>query len=372
MKNKKVLLTLSVFIFLAAFANAQVYIDGDVYGGGNQASVGSFNGDTDNPDPDASATISVEVNSGIIGSAYGGGKNGSVFGSATVNINGGHIGYEYASDGTTVIPITKLGVDKTLCGVYGAGLGVGTIVTKGTQVNIGAASSMVEDVHIYGSVYGGGEEGQAGGGYLRISPAVGSTLPANTYKMGDDSTLVSVSGTAEANVRYYTYLDPASYGVNYGDVSTVTVKSDNTNSVDITAAVFGGGRGFTTAWNVEGVENGIFNTSPEKGIRGTVYGNAKVEIGTVNQDTALIRIGSLDFYTGIKTALEYGLVDRGDFSSGAVYWEQTTLYGMLTPLAMSRSLPVRNTTNVVSKAPTANLCSTTFRRCPGTTTSTTI
>lgn len=323
MKNKKVLLTLSVFIFLAAFANAQVYIDGDVYGGGNQASVGSFNGDTDDPDPDASATISVEVNQGIIGSAYGGGKNGSVFGSATVNINGGHIGYEYASDGTTVIPaITKLGVDKTLCGVYGAGLGVGTIVTKGTHVNIGAASSMVEDVHIYGSVYGGGEEGQVGGGYLRITPAVGSTLPANTYKMDDDSTLVSVSGTALANVRYYTYLNPASYGVNYDDVSTVTVKSDNTNSVDITAAVFGGGRGFTTAWNVEGVENGIFNTSPEKGIRGTVYGDAKVEIGTANQDTALIRIGSLDFYTGINTALEYGLVDRGDFSSGAVYWEQ--------------------------------------------------
>lgn len=323
MKNKKVLLTLSVFIFLAAFANAQVYIDGDVYGGGNQASVGSFIGDTDNPDPNASATISVEVNSGIIGSAYGGGKNGSVFGSATVNINGGHIGYEYASDGTTIIPvITKLGVDKTRCGVYGAGLGVGTIVTKGTQVNIGAASSMVEDVHIYGSVYGGGEEGQAGGGYLRISPAVGSTLPANSYKMGDDSTLVSVSGTAEANVRYYTYLNPASYGVNYGAVSTVTVLSDNTNSVDITAAVFGGGRGFTTAWNVEGVENGVFNTSPEKGIRGTVYGDAKVEIGTLKQDTARIRIGSLDFYTGIKTALEYGLVDRGDFSSGAVYWEQ--------------------------------------------------
>lgn len=323
MKNKKALLTLSVFIFLAAFANAQVYIDGDVYGGGNQASVGSFIGDTDDPDPDASATISVEVNQGIIGSAYGGGKNGSVFGSATVNINGGHIGYEYASDGTTIIPaITKLGVDKTLCGVYGAGLGVGTIVTKGTHVNIGAASSMVEDVHIYGSVYGGGEEGQAGGGYLRISPAVGSTLPANSYKMNADSTLGSVSGTAEANVRYYTYLDPASYGVNYGAVSTVTVKSDITNSVDITAAVFGGGRGFTTAWNVEGVENGVFNTSPEKDIRGTVYGNAKVEIGTVNQDTARIRIGSLDFYTGINTALEYGLVDRGEFSSGAVYWEQ--------------------------------------------------
>ena len=305
---------------------AQVYIDGDVYGGGEAADVGEFDGSWE-PKTDASYSTHVVINQGVMGSVYGGGNAGSVIGSTQVDVLGGWIGYEY-DDEHNIVPVsTEVGASKTLDGVFGAGFGIGTTITKTTTVNIGAASGMIEPVHIYGSVYGGGEEGQVGGGYVRLSLATGDAVPSDSYKLdiATGKMTPASESIAAADTRYYTLLHPATYGVNYNDatrVSQVRVQSDGSHGVDVAAALFGGGRGFYTAWDVPGYKNGASISSPEVQLRGTVYGNSYVEVGTANQDTSWINIGSQDFYTNIIDAEAFGLITGNDFSSGAVFWEQ--------------------------------------------------
>lgn len=300
-------LMIVVFAAMGLVSQGQVYVKGDVFGGGNQANVGK-NGNT--------RTTTVTMNKGVVGSVYGGGSEGSVYGSSTVNVNGGYVGYEYDDNLEHIVtPVIDEGIERTLDGVLGAGFGIGTTVSGTCTVNVGKAAGMTDDVHIYGSVYGGGEEGQAGGGYSRATVAVGKTLPAGhyTYNEGTDA-FVTASGTARADVEYYQNTTP-----NYNRTTTsVTVKSDGTHTVDIEGAVFGGGRGFYTSYEEGMVGKQV--SSKQKLIRGKVYGNASVEIGTVDQDTSLIHIHSLNYYVDLDTAEMHHLIADASTVAGSKDW----------------------------------------------------
>ena len=300
------------------------YLYGDVYAGGNQADVGAAASNN--------STTSVTINTGAMGSVYGGGNEGSVFGSTVVNVNGGWIGYEYSAEGDVnrenpvKVPV-DFGDTRLTDVVCGAGYGIGTTVTKTTTVNIGNASSMAGDVHIFGSVYGGGEEGQVGGGYIRRNVKSGENVSSGYYTMDPaDSLIKSMTGvaTAPCDTFYYKKYDPSTYGAGWDNItSRVTVKSDGTNKVFVEGAVFGAGRGFYSEYEEhKGKYSTYANHSPEKEIRGTIYGNTIAEVGTVGQDTSMITIKTMNYYTTWEEAKSYGLVGSSALS-GAVFWEQS-------------------------------------------------
>lgn len=279
-------------------ADDRALIRGTVFGGGNAAAIGS--NDNDNESDHDNYTATVNFNSGIAGKVFAGGNAGSVYGNAVVNMKGGYVGYTLDAENQVVPYIPALGTPKSFAGVFGGGLGLGTTVTKDSQVNIGASTGMIAPINIYGSVYGGGEEGQVGGGMV---------------------------ATADG----YTAITPA-----YGNVANVTVLSDGTNNVNIAGAVFGGGRGFVVD------RNGVRTDSQDDlAIAGVVYGNTNVAIGTVGQDSTKVRIGSLEYFTPIETAQQMGLVpDPNDVSHAHnAYWEpnyfvydyEKSAYRELTP-----------------------------------------
>lgn len=313
-------------------ADDRALIRGTVFGGGNAAAIGS--NDNDNESDHDNYTATVNFNSGIAGKVFAGGNAGSVYGTAAVNMKGGYVGYTLDAENQVVPYIPALGTPKSFAGVFGGGLGLGTTVTKGSQVNIGASTGMIAPINIYGSVYGGGEEGQLGGGYVTAEVADGASVD-NMYVADANGDMTAASGTAEAGVQYFTYLNPASHG-QYGDISNVTVLSDGTHAVNIAGAVFGGGRGFVV--NREGVR---LPASNAKSIAGVVYANTNVAIGTVGQDSTLVRIGSLEYFTPIETAQQMGLVpDPNDVSHAHnAYWEpnyfvydyEKSAYRELTP-----------------------------------------
>lgn len=313
-------------------ADDRALIRGTVFGGGNAAAIVS--NDNDNESDHDNYTATVNFNSGIAGKVFAGGNAGSVYGTAAVNMKGGYVGYTLDAENQVVPYIPALGTPKSFAGVFGGGLGLGTTVTKESRVNIGASTGMIAPINIYGSVYGGGEEGQLGGGYVTAEVADGASVDG-MYVADANGDMTAASGTAEAGVQYFTYLNPASHG-QYGDISNVTVLSDGTHAVNIAGAVFGGGRGFVV--NREGVR---LPASNAKSIAGVVYANTNVAIGTVGQDSTWVRIGSLEYFTPIETAQQMGLVpDPNDVSHAHnAYWEpnyfvydyEKSAYRELTP-----------------------------------------
>lgn len=288
-------------------ATDHALIRGTLFGGGNAAAIGQLSTNTN--------TAIVNFNSGMAGKVFAGGNAGSVYGSAAVNMKGGYVGYTLDAENQVVPYVAPMGTPKSYVGVFGGGLGLGTTVTKGSQVNIGA-SSMIAPIHIYGSVYGGGEEGQLGGGYVTEKVESGSSV-SDLFVADADGNMVAASGTADGNTQYFAYLDPASHG-NYGTISKVTVVSDGTHNVDIAGAVFGGGRGFVVD------RNGMRQpASAAKSIAGVVYADTEVKVGTAGQDSTKVRIGSLEYYTPIEQAMAMGLVpDPNDVSyAHNAYWK---------------------------------------------------
>ena len=288
------------------------YIGHTVYGGGNAADLGG--------------NSTVNIYEGIMGSVYGGGNKGSVTGNSTVNVQGGFIGYTIGKDNgvesfsVSPVPIQPAtGRDRAFCGVYGGGFGVGTTVTGTATVTIGAASGMNGDVKVYGSVYGGGEAGQVGGGYKDAHLSTGASLSSGYYyfDFGTGKFVRTTSGTALEGTDYYTYVAPTFDRT----TTSVTLLSDGVKTVDIAGAVYGGGRGYYYILNEEGVLDGT-EVSFQRPIAGAVYGNTSVTSGTVGQDTNWLHVGSLTYTAEFDIAEEYKVLDPDLKSSGAVFWEQ--------------------------------------------------
>ena len=298
-------------------ATHRPFIGHNVYGGGNAADLGG--------------NATVTIYEGIMGSVYGGGNKGSVTGNSVVNLTGGYVGYTIGKDNgeesfsVPPVPIQPAtGRDRAFCGVYGGGFGVGTTVTGTASVTLGATSGMNGDVKVYGSVYGGGEAGQVGGGYKDAHLSTGTSLSSGYYYFDFEGTkkfVRTTSGTAAAGTDYYTYVAPTFDRT----TTSVTLQSDRVKSVDIAGAVYGGGRGYYYMLNEEGYLDGT-EVSFQRPIAGAVYGNTSVEIGTVagstSADTNWLRVGSLTYTADFDIANEYKVIDTNLTMSGAVFWEQ--------------------------------------------------
>ena len=322
-------------------ADHRPYIHGNVYGGGNVADVGTS----------ASVTnTTVNVYEGYMRSVYGGGNQGSIGGNTVVNLLGGFVGYRpvesvveqteepgvVSEPEPTEEPVVEtvpeairptIGRDKMFFGVYGGGFGIGTTVTGTATVNIGHAIAMTDDIKVFGSVYGGGEAGQVGGGYHKVTLNEGETLTANHYYFDFDNEryVRCVAGTDQVEGRdYYTFNAPsfATPATNVNSGTRVTVKSNGTKTTEIDGAVFGGGRGYYLALENDTVVMGS-EVDFRRPMAGAVYGNTYVEIGTHEQDTSKLKIGSLRFFTKFDDAREYGLINQGEITSSPMgYWRQ--------------------------------------------------
>ena len=321
------------------------WIMGDVYGGGNEA--------------DIHGGTKVTIYEGIMGPVYGGGNEGSVLhikntngtiktqGNTEVEMLGGYVGYRpkglaamptenatfvktiepyYHSTDTSywdfnnLYPVKlSIGRDRAYYGVFGGGFGEGTIVEGTATVKVGKATSMNNDIYVYGSVYGGGEAGQVGGGYKPISLTAGANIPQNTYYVfGSDGYPSVASGTVQANTDYYELHLPT-----FAGGTTVTVASDGTKTVNIAGAVFGGGRGYYV--NMVENEEGSFEGSEAEtslAMAGAVYGNTNLTIGVGGQNREKIKINTIEYFTDKEKAAVFGLVHPNSLTSDGVFWKE--------------------------------------------------
>jgi hypothetical protein len=320
-------------------ANHRPYIYHNVYGGGNVADVGTNTG---------LSTTTVNVYQGYMRSVYGGGNQGSIGGNTVVNLKGGFVGYRPAqteientypgssshpSQEGTAEPIRPaIGRDKMFFGVYGGGYGIGTTVAGTATVNVGDETEMTDDIKVFGSVYGGGEAGQVGGGYQMVTLKEGETLTNNYYYFDGSQYVRCTAGEARAEgMDYYKFVPIQSSYAATSQTTSVSVVSDGTRSTEIGGAVYGGGRGYYVALENDTVAMGseVTFTRPTAG---AVYGNTKVEIGTEGTTTTetdmfaateKLTIGSVQFFTELEKAKEYGLIDQDSITSSPMgYWRQ--------------------------------------------------
>lgn len=175
----------------------------------------------------------------ILSNVYGGNEQTDVVGSCTVNMNGGTVGVPRTEAQMKAHPIT--------CYVFGGGKGDQRI-NFNTWTNVASTRVNISgDAHIYGSTYGGGENGH-------------------------------VLGNAETNIG-------GSFTMTIDGVETTVPASNNvligTKNSTLDGNVFGGGQGSVSALTA-GVVGGNVNLSIQGGhMLGSVYGGGQIaSVGT--------------------------------------------------------------------------------------------
>ncbi|MBQ8464017.1 MAG: chitobiase/beta-hexosaminidase C-terminal domain-containing protein [Prevotella sp.] len=167
----------------------------------------------------------VEIKDGkVLSNVYGGNECTDVWGSCTVNMEDGTIGVPRRADDVAALP--------TIGHLYGGGKGDKRVLFN-TWTNVASTSVNVTGGTIYGSVYGGGEDGHVlGNAETTIEAASGKTIViGNNYTSNDASRWDgNVFGGGQGSASALTA------GVVAGNV-TLNVKSG-----DIKGSVYGGGR----------------------------------------------------------------------------------------------------------------------------------
>ncbi len=166
---RRLLFLLVIYGSVATSAMAGVVIKGNVYGGGNAASVGTT-GQGD------SAVVNISnPDATVWGQVYGGcNSEGSVIGTAVVNITAGIVGK----------PDTIQNV------VFGGGKGQNTLVEGSVVVNIG--KTVGDSATIWGHVYGGSALGNVNAEKLQND---------SLARVGDSTTVVNIiSGTIVGDI----------------------------------------------------------------------------------------------------------------------------------------------------------------------------
>ena len=187
---------------IAFTANANAYIEGgmtrNVYGGGYLGHVGHHVGDiTEDFSGDRLAEAHVVIGKSgassftdgkpaITRNVYGGGEGGSVYGTSSVTLNNGMIGYRYKNTGTELAPVytyveeldDQKPNDIEMAGnIFGGGYVVNSYVDAAT-LNIYGGT-------VRGSLYGGGEIGPVGRGTMKSGATGGlKNGDATIYKAG--------------------------------------------------------------------------------------------------------------------------------------------------------------------------------------------
>lgn len=199
---------------------------GNVFGGGSgfypmapgiwRRTAGQVNGD-----------VTVNINGGhILTSIYGGNEVTDVKGKCTVNMKGGTLGVPRTLDSIAAHPVT--------CYLFGAGMGDARILFN-TWTHVNQVEVNVTGGTIFGSVFGGGEDG---------------------HVLNDvDLTIKETDGEVQIGTWGYSYVD---------------------------GNVFGGGRGFTGDALTAGVVGGNVTVNIEGGkMLGSIYGGGRMaSVGT--------------------------------------------------------------------------------------------
>ena len=182
----------------------------------------------------------VDIEGGhILSNVYGGNEQTDVYGTCTINMSGGTIG----------VPRTKEQIQghPVIGNLFGAGKGDKRVLFN-TWTNVGNTSVNVTGGIVYGSVFGGGEDG---------------------HVLGNATTLIE-----QANEK------------------TITIGSTGESTAD--GNVFGGGRGSETALTAGVVGGNVSLTIKSGKILGNVYGGGRLaSVGTNFTDPNDTKYGQL-------------------------------------------------------------------------------
>ena len=265
---------------------------GVVFGGGFRGDVGKEGNDS----------ISITIDSGMIGAVYGGGRGGpdifasspgkgnttgsaDVYGNVSITLNGGNVDENVSLDGV-VSDVIGDGV-KNGC-VYGGGYGaVKQIGDSSGNLDSGEVKGSVDitlgsDASVGGSIYGAGR-GAEGSDYGDLAKVTGDVSIHITGKVDNESVAGSVYGggqfgrLVDANVTI-DISDARISGSVYGgglngevSASSVSIALDGS---DISSVYGGGYNGLVTSSSL------VINLS-ESDVTGAVYGggyNGNVEL----------------------------------------------------------------------------------------------
>ena len=279
---RRLLFLLVMYGSVATSSMAGVVIKGNVYGGGNAASVGTT-GQRD------SAVVNISnPDATVWGQVYGGcNSEGSVIGTAVVNITAGIVGK----------PDTIQNV------VFGGGKGQNTLVEGSVVVNIG--KTVGDSATIWGHVYGGSALGN-----------VNAKISENdTTRVGDSTTVVNIiSGTVKGDIYGGGLGDKVSLGNGHTDVAAnvygrVTVNI-GTGTVDAAGFATSTAGNATIGGSVYGCNN--LNGSPKDSVFVNVYKTAHTDANRYPQ--GITTLEKLDSLVG-NTGEHY----RDSFAIAAVY-----------------------------------------------------
>ena len=185
----------------------------------------------------------VDIKGGhILTSVYGGNEQTDVLGSTTVNMSGGTLGVPRTLGQIAAHPVT--------CYLFGAGKGDPRI-NFNTWTNVASANVSITGGWIYGSVFGGGEDG---------------------HVLGD--IVMTISGSDPNDNNYNpTYTD-------YFKGRATKIGTWGTSYVE--GNVFGGGRGFTGDAQTAGSVSGNVRLTISGGeMLGSIYGGGRLaSVGT--------------------------------------------------------------------------------------------
>ena len=191
----------------------------------------------------------------ILSNVYGGCEMADVMGSSTVTMSGGTVGVPRRKN--------EILANPTICHLYGAGKGDKRIFFN-TSTNVASTAVTITGGTVYGSVYGGGEDGHVMGN--AVTTIKNTTTTTGT---GDDAVTSTTSPIIGCNGE-------SGYDGN----------------------VFGGGQGSPTALTA-GVVGGNVTLNIQGGeMSGSVYGGG--------------RIASVGTYFAMANAENYGKMQEGD------------------------------------------------------------
>ena len=291
---------------------------GAVYGGARAADIGTSS---------RSSHITLNINSGMIGTVYGGNnEDGDIYGNIQVNINktsdacgwyvgnvygGGNLA-DYTNSGNNY-PQVNIQNGAVSGNVFGGGYGSSARVTANPQVNLLGGT-------VSGNVYGGGEAAPVtgnptvtasgtsvtatrlyGGGLGSTAVVTGSTtvtVSGGTYDyVFGGGEAADMSGSVIVNIQGGT-INHDVYGggalantnignaTNYGQNNeTISSTSSNTTTVNVTGGVvtgdvYGGGLGQRRGYN------GTLTTDNIDDIQAYVYGDVTVNLNQNVEQTA--------------------------------------------------------------------------------------
>lgn len=243
----------------------KAHILNSVYGGGNYGIVGPTNS--------TSATAKVEIVGGTIDqNVYGGANQNNIYGQTLINVKGGQVkGAVYGGSNssgtistTSTINVTggTLGVEgnTTDNGVlFGGGYGQNTTISGNAVVNI---LDTDQNVHIYGSGYGGSQLGRMGRNVevnIQDLPDTANTISIIGFIFaggkGTQQTAATIAGTATMNVDGSNLPEASVFGGNDINGTTsgiITVNIGKTYKSTLLAA-YGGGNQANITRNSPGV-----------------------------------------------------------------------------------------------------------------------